>query len=154
MLFNLRTEFVRYLNANYNPVPPRSRAPEVGEAIGRALCGMITDPQTVLEQEVISKCKRLANEFLKDPPDPELDFQEAFTFYQTPPTEQKIIKSIGHRRMQSPDDETMVDLINPEETSSAELFRLADKLESYGNQCIERSAYLRQLAKLRKGRGL
>jgi hypothetical protein len=61
---------------------------------------------------------------------------------------------VGHRRMESPDDGAMIDLINPKETSSEELFRLAEKLKIYGNQCIERSKYIQQLAILRKKRGL
>ena len=101
----------------------------------------------------ISICKRLANEVLKNPADAKDDLQSAFGFYKTPDNEQKIINQIGHRRMESPDDGSMIDLVNPSETNSQELYRLADKLDAFGNQCIERAKYIRQLAKLRQRRG-
>jgi hypothetical protein len=154
MLSKGRHIFASYLYANYNPIPPRSKAPEIGAEIGHATWELVKDQDFILRDLWIALCKRWALEFLKDPaPGEEDDLQTAFTFYGTPENEQKLISAIGHRRMQSPDDESMIDLVNPSESSSEELFRLADKLESYGNQCIERAAYIRRLAKLRKARG-
>ncbi len=154
MLINPRQVFEHYLYSNYDPIPPRTKAPEIGREIGLA-----TWPQVAKETELwrvtwLNECAKLANEILKDPPSEKEGLQEAFDFYKTPKAEQAVITKIGHRRMQSPDDGAMVDLVNPEETCSEELYRLSDKLEAYGNQCIDRSKYIRQLAKLRENRGL
>jgi hypothetical protein len=154
MLNNARSIFVSYLYSNYDPIPPRTKAPEIGEEIGKATWSIISEKTDLLFDLWISTCKRLAAEVLKDPPDKDQDLQSAFEFYGTPENEQRVINQIGHRRMESPDDGSMVDLVSPNETSSDELFRLADKLDSYGNQCIERAKYIRRLAKLRQSRGL
>jgi hypothetical protein len=48
----------------------------------------------------------------------------------------------------------MIDLIDPKEATGDELLALADSMEAYGNNCIERARYIRELGKLRKKRGL
>lgn len=154
MLGNPRDIFKSYLYSHYEIIPPRSRAPEVGQEIAEATWPDISQRAELYHELWIILCKRWANEFLKDPAPGKDELQEAFEFYKTPESEQRVLNQIGHRRMESPDDGAMIDLVDPDETSSGELFRLADKLESYGNQCIERSKYIRQLAKLRQKRGL
>jgi hypothetical protein len=153
MLDSGRDIFQQHLYANYDPIPSRCKAPEVGETIAKATWPIVKDSD-ILRDVWFAACKRWASEFLKNPPPEHEELQEAFDFYKTPKAERIILESIGHRRMESPLDGAMIDLVNPEETSSEELFRLADKLEAYGNQCVDRSRYIRQLAKLRARRGL
>ena len=149
-----REIFLDYLQQHYNPPPARSQAPEIGQTIADATWPRIASNSELLRSLWSELCRQWAYRYLKDPPGTEDDLQEAFVFYSTPEIEQKIINSIGHRRMQTPDDDqAMVDLVNPEATSSDELFRLAVRLESYGKLCIARAAYIRQLARSRKKRG-
>lgn len=153
MLASPRDIFRAYLYEHYDPIPPRSKAPEVGEAIGQATWPRIASAQDILRDVWLLQCHRLAAEFLKDPDDENDDLQSAFNFYNTPKDEQQLLTNIGHRRMRSPEDGAMVDLVNPRETSSQELWQLADGLKIYGEQCLERARYIRELAKLRKNRG-
>jgi hypothetical protein len=147
-----RDIFIGFVNANYDPPPPRSKAPEIGYEAAKATFSQIKSNEGLIWEIWLALCKQWASRYLKDPP--EDDLQSSFAFFKTPQDEQTIINQIGHRRMQTPDDDgAMVDLVDPHETSSDELFRLADRLEGYGKQCIERAKYVRQLAKARKRRG-
>jgi hypothetical protein len=154
MLNSGRDIFQKHLYANYNPIPPRSMAPEIGTEIGEALWPFVSGQLGLYHDVWIVNCKRFAAEFLRTPAPGDDDLQQAFNFYKTPKGEQVILNRIGRRRMESPDDGSMVDLVNPGEASSQELFRLADKLDTYGKHCIERAKYIRQLARSRQNRGL
>jgi len=154
MSLNPRDIFLRDLYDNYPVIPTRPHAPEVGEQIGKRTYRYVRGKDEVLEPVWVNLCKYLAADVLKDPPDHEDSLQENFSFYKTPKSEQVINRKIGHRRMRSPIDGAMIDLIDPSEASGNELLSLADSLEHYGENCIEKARYIRELGTLRKQRGL
>lgn len=154
MSLNPRDIFLHDLYDNFDPIPTRPHAPEVGHQIGKRTYPQVRGRDEVLEPVWVNLCKELAADVLKNPPDQEDEWQENFDFYQTPKHEQIINKKIGHRRMRSPIDGAMIDLLDPKETSGEELLALADSMENYGKNCIERARYIRELGRMRKNRGL
>ena len=154
MSLSPRDIFLHDLYDNYEVIPTRPHAPEVGHEIGKRTYPQVRGKDEILEPVWVNLCKDLAADVLKDPPDHEESLQDNFDFYKTPKHEQLINRKIGHRRMRSPIDGAMIDLIDPEEASGDELLALADSLEQYGENCIENARYIRELGKLRKHRGL
>ena len=154
MSLNPRDIFLRDLYENYAVIPTRPHAPEVGNEIGKRTYPAVRGRDEILKPVWINLCKDLAADVLKDPPDQQDTLQENFNFFNTPKNEQFLNRKIGHRRMRSPVDGAMIDLIDPDEATGDELLALADSMESYGNNCIERARYIRELGKLRKKRGL
>ena len=154
MSLNPRDIFLRELYDTYETMPTRPHAPEVGQKIGQRTYPMVRGNDEIMKPIWLGFCKELAADVLKDPPDHSDELQDNFEFYKTPVVERILNRKIGHRRMRSPMDGAMIDLIDPEQTSGEELVQLANALEEYGNRCIERSQYIRELGMLRKQRGL
>jgi hypothetical protein len=154
MSLNARDVFLQDLYDHYEVLPARPHAPQVGTDVGNRTYCAVRGRDEILKPVWITACKDWASEVLKDPPDHQDTLQLDFAFFNTPAKEQHFIRVIGHRRMRSPIDGAMVDLVDPKETSGDELIALADAMTDYGNNCIKRAEYIRNLGMLRKARGL